>query len=447
MKSANRASTRHVAACRHDDRGGRHDRLPVVCVAAVILSLALPLQGRAEFAPVAPDDEHGGEPALVTDPALTLTELLQQTAARHPQAGLLDARARRVDAETELSERWLPDSTRLSGYRLTDRPLDDTALVEDEVALNLPLWMPGERRARGALASALSTGLHARTAEFRWQVSGELRQSLWAVVIARRDWELARGQEARLSGVLRETQTLEQAGDVARGDRLAVEQELAQWRAESFAREARYRDAVRGYRALTGAAALPEQVTEAQSALHVIDDRHPALQAARDRIAEASAALDVVREGNTTRPSLQVFWRANRPEQRSPRIDALGIGFEIPLGRSPSRAPDIAQANEQIAGAEADYLARRRQLELDLHEAVHRLHTLDLQLANSETLLAAASERQSIDSVALELGEISMREWLRRQAEFKDIERSHELLRLQRDAAVAAYNQAVGESL
>jgi tRNA threonylcarbamoyladenosine modification (KEOPS) complex Cgi121 subunit len=52
-----------------------------------------------------------------------------------------------------------------------------------------------------------------------------------------------------------------------------------------------------------------------------------------------------------------------------------------------------------------------------------------------------------MDKLAFELGEIPLREWLRRLAQQKQIERAHELLLLQQGAAIASYNQAVGETL
>ena len=60
---------------------------------------------------------------------------------------------------------------------------------------------------------------------------------------------------------------------------------------------------------------------------------------------------------------------------------------------------------------------------------------------------AAASERFELDKLAYDLGEFSTSEWLRRLSRLKNIERSHELLLIQQGAAIAAYNQAVGESL
>ncbi|MDX2419032.1 MAG: TolC family protein, partial [Xanthomonadales bacterium] len=183
------------------------------------------------------------------------------------------------------------------------------------------------------------------------------------------------------------------------------------------------------------------------SDLSEIEQEHPALRQAMDHLAESSASTDVIRERSNLRPSLDVFWRGFRGDRRSPDVDALGIGFAMPLGKSPRREPAVAKAYEEFAVAEAELLETRRALELQLHEANHVLHTTRERLENSETIVKAAIERHQLDKLAFELGEFSTREWLRRLSRFKEVERSHELLLIQQGAAIAAYNQAVGESL
>jgi outer membrane protein TolC len=128
-------------------------------------------------------------------------------------------------------------------------------------------------------------------------------------------------------------------------------------------------------------------------------------------------------------------------------VDALGIGFTVPLGPSPRRDGEVAHALEAAAGVEAEYLETQREVELQLHEARHQLETVTRQLANSEAMMATASEKFELDRLAFELGELSTNQWLRRLSDYKDIERTHQLLQVQHGAAIAAYNQAVGESL
>jgi outer membrane protein TolC len=413
-------------------------RPAVLCPLALIVLLAVPVAKAQE--------SHEGPP-IAFDEQLMLHDLALAARERHPDLGVLEAQQRRASAEEDYAGRWFPDSSLLRGYHLSDQAFEDTGLYEDEIAVSLPLWMPGERKSRSKLASALSSLTASGEAEFDWRVSAEVRDSLWRLLSARRQWELAGEQEANLAKVLEQAVIFEQAGEISKGDRLAVLQELATWKAETMSLEAQYQDAARTFRALTGANALPAAFTEELSAATEITEDHPALRVAQDRMKEISAALDALHQGNNFRPSVQLFWRGQRPDQMSSQIDSVGIGFEVPLGRSPSRDPEIAIANQALAQAEAQYLRQQRELGLQLHEAEHTLHTTELQLANSHELMNAAEERRGLDQLALELGEISMQEWLRRLSGYKTIQRSHELLLLQRGAAIAAYNQAVGETL
>ncbi|MFC1720125.1 TolC family protein, partial [Pseudomonadota bacterium] len=159
------------------------------------------------------------------------------------------------------------------------------------------------------------------------------------------------------------------------------------------------------------------------------------------------AMFEVARQENSARPSVQVFWRGYGADHVSPGVNALGLGLAVPLGRSPRRGPEIARANEDLAVAEAEVLETRRRLELDLHEARHMLRLTGMQLENSFAMMDAADERHRLDKLAFELGEFGVREWLRRLSELKKIQRSHELLLMQKEAMVASYNQAVGETL
>ena len=390
--------------------------------------------------------EHAAEELRLND-SLTLSSLLDITLERHPQAGVLAARSATVDAETKYANRWIPDSTALTAFHMSDQVFDDNGVYENEVALSFPMWLPGEKKAQTRMGDLLSASRVSDEAEFRWRVSGHLRQQLWELKLAVRQWELAVEQEQRLAEVLVQVTLFAEAGELSRADQLATMEELAIWKGETMLLEAEYMDAVRVYRSLTGLDTIPAQIDEPLSEIHEIGQEHPALRQAMDHLAESSASTEVIRERTNLRPSLDVFWRGFRGDRRSPDIDALGIGFAMPLGKSPRREPEVAKAYEKFAVAEAELFETRRVLELQLHEADHVLHSTRERLENSETIIKAAAERHQLDKLAFELGEFSTREWLRRLSRFKEIERSHELLLIQQGAAIAAYNQAVGESL
>lgn len=407
---------------------------------ALFLLVSLPGNARAS--------EDGEDTlTLAVSDQLTLVELAEAARQRHPELGMVAARNARARSEQAYADHWFPDSTQLSGFHISDRALDNTGFYEDEVSLSVPLWLPGEKKTQNLLAEAALETSESASAAFSWRVSGEVRRALWDVLLTQRDLELAMQQEAQLELVLEQAVILEEAGDIALGDRLAVDQELASWRSEMLNLEAYYQDALRYYLALTAVDALPRDPNETRSSVEAISDEHPALRFARDRFEQASATLATKQESNTFRPAVQLYWRGTRPDQPSQRIDALGVGLQLPLGKSPARKPELAILNEEMARAQADYLALRRELELGLHEAEHTLHTIGRQLENAQVLMDAAEQRQELDRLSLELGDISVQEWLRRQQSYRDILRMYERLLLQHDAAIAAYNQAAGESL
>ena len=130
-------------------------------------------------------------------------------------------------------------------------------------------------------------------------------------------------------------------------------------------RLAEYQDAAREYNALTGSFVVPASTLEPLSETRELDENHPVLQRALDQYSESSAATEVASQENTARPSVNVFWRNFRGDRNAPGVDALGLGFSLPLGKSPARGPEIARAHEELARAEAQLLQIRRDLDLE----------------------------------------------------------------------------------
>jgi len=410
----------------------------VFCLFVLTGSLvALPLWAAAEHE----------ETSLELDESLTLSALLDTTLSRHPGSGVLAAGRATAEAESKYGRYWIPEMMKLEGFHLSDQPLDDIGAYENEVALSVPFWLPGEKTAQDRLGEASLTAHGSRSIEFRWRISALLRKHLWSVLLAKRQWELAAEQEHRLAEVLEQVTLFTEVGDLSRADQLATLQELAIWKAETMTLEASYQDAVREYFSMTGTSRFPSEISETLSSMQAVQEDHPALRSALDGLAKASAATEVTRKGNSARPAFQVFWRGFSGDRISPDVNALGIGLAVPLGKSPKKGPEVARANEQLAMAEAELIQTRRDLDLQFHEALHVLNTTRLQLENSNSLIEAANERHRLDRLAFELGEFSVTEWLRRLSALKDIERSHEILLIREGAAVASYNQAVGETL
>jgi len=400
--------------------------------------LAWPADGEAE--------DHAVHSVRV-DKQLELDAVLEAVLERHPRAGVMDALASRAAAESRYSDAWFPDGASLIGYHMSDRNFDDIGAQESQVAMSLPLWHFGEKRAQADYGDSLSAESASARREWRWLASGSLRQSLWGLEAARRQWQLATEQEERLAGVLEQVRIQAAAGALARADELAALQEYGAWQSETLDREAAYQDAVRSYRALSGLEVMPAGLLETLSPGQEIDLEHPALARARDQVAHAEAGVELAVQKTGARPSLELFWRDNRADRELDPVNSLGIGLTVPLGRSPRGGAEIAGAEQTLAEARAHLAETQRELDLQLHEARHMLHTTGEQLAIADAMLSAGRERNQMDKTEFELGEISMSEWLRRLSAFRAIEQRHELLQIQRGAAIAAYNQAIGDTL
>ena len=91
--------------------------------------------------------------------------------------------------------------------------------------MDLPLWLPGQRAARRALAESLGLRADALERYLRWEVAGRVRETAWATA-------LAQGRLRHAEHSLEDTRTLEtqvarrvDAGELARVDLLLARQE------------------------------------------------------------------------------------------------------------------------------------------------------------------------------------------------------------------------------
>jgi hypothetical protein len=142
------------------------------------------------------------EASVEFDSAMTLPALLDITLKRHPGSGVIRAGQLTAEAEAKYGRYWIPEMAEISGFHLSDRQLDDIGAYENEVSLSVPFWLPGEKKAQTLLGEATATAQVSRDSEFRWNVSAVLRNRLWSLHLARRQWELALEQEQRLGVVL-----------------------------------------------------------------------------------------------------------------------------------------------------------------------------------------------------------------------------------------------------
>ena len=123
---------------------------------------------------------------------------------------------------------------------------------------------------------------------------------------------------------------------------------------------------------------------------------------------------------------------------------SMGVAINIPLQSEVTRAPQLANAEQNIGDAKSQLESLQRTLETALHEAEHNLHVSRQELTLIQQQQAIASENATLARKAYRLGELDLNQLLRLQLLAFEADRSLSSQQLQVQWNIAKYNQAVG---
>lgn len=373
--------------------------------------------------------------------AETLRAAVERAWTRSVAAAVAEARREEVAASRQAGAAWLPGAPSVGVARRDDRLTQRRGGVEHELEVAVPLWLPGQRAARQALAEAeAGDGEGAREAA-RLEVAGAVRDALWAWRQARAELTLAEERQRTAETLAGDVARRVAAGELARADALLARQEMLQADAGRVAAGSRLERAAARYGLLTGQETDP---ADAEEAVQAPPPQHPRLMAADAAVGRARAALNLVRESEREAPSLGVQWRRERADPAAAADASVRFALNLPLASAARHRPQLAAAGSVLAEAEA---ARRRlldELAADLRAARAELAAAEAAAALAEARAEAAGERLRLLDRAFALGELPLPEYLRtRQAAFEA--RAEAVQRgLARHAARAQLNQIQG---
>lgn len=296
-----------------------------------------------------------------------------------------------------------------------DRQNRNRGQRERELQLALPLWLPGERAARQALAQGDSEEIEAALTAARLALAGELRLAVWALAAASEEARIAEERQALAQRLEADVARREAAGELARTDLLLARQEALAARADAAATATRRLAAGERLRVLSGGDVLPGNVEETLVAATATEN-HPRLRLAAAAAARARAALDLARESRRDGPELSLGVQESREDFSSPLRNSLRIGIRIPFATEARNAPRLAAANTALVQAETE----RRRIEAEVaaedRQSEAELAAAALSAALAVERAAAAGERARLLARAFELGELPLPEMLRAQS-------------------------------
>jgi outer membrane protein, heavy metal efflux system len=350
---------------------------------------------------------------------------------RSPQARTLEARRNETLAGREAAQSWIAGSPSVGLSRRSDRWTDQNGVRETDVSLSAPIWLPGQKSARQALAETSSNDLEARIASARLAIAGEVREHLWAVAAARESLAEVQDHLHHLEGLAQEVGSRVSAGDLARTDGLLARQEVLAAQGTVAAARAKLQEAQSRYTALTGQAELPAPEPEP---VLTENDPHPRLLAARSSLDLAQAAHKAVTATRSDPPTIGVSMRREQDSFAGGNSRSVGIAVQIPLGTNARNRPLETAALTQIQAAAAEAAQTEAVLQGDADLARKQLATAEQARETAVSRAALMREHTRLIEKAFRLGERGLAELLRSEA-------------LSHEADVAVHQQQIAVGL
>jgi outer membrane protein TolC len=375
---------------------------------------------------------------------LAIQTVIEAALARYPELALPDAVRQQGTAIRQQASGLLADDPSLTLRHENDELTDTFGFRGWEGSVQLPLWLPGQRKRRLDVAAATEQEAAALTPFYKWRVSGEVRELLWSIRIAEAKAALAQTALDSAQALETDIDKRVQAGELAVTDQILARQETLAREITLNTATANLRALRKEYQVLTGLSELPANIVEMDAQGTGLPDQHPALVAVGHRTDLARTVRDKSRHEKRANPVLAIGTRHERAESGQPYDTIMTLELNLPLGLKGHSAPAIADAERQLTEQQVSYISVQREIEKQRVLAVsEKQRTAQaLQLARQQQQLTA--ERIRLIRRAFELGESDLFTLLQAQKLALAAERDLQISQLEQGRAIARYNQALG---
>ena len=386
----------------------------------------------------------GHDDDLLINQTLSLRDLVEKTITKYPDSALLQAKQLEIDARSKHAKGMLPNAPAVGFRNQNDSVTSHRGEREWEAEFEMPVWLPGQRAAREAIANDAAAGLIDARETLRLQVAGMVRDALWDFSMMSHQATLAKSRYETALALLNDVEKRVKAGDLPRTDIMLAQNEAYQAETSLLRAEAEVKHAQFRYKLLTGLNALPANFTELQSK-GILADAHPALKDAASKVKVADDERNLVQVEKRENPSLMLNARSQRGAFDNQSNESIGLKVRIPLDTEVRSAPLLANAEMNYAKNQAEAQHLRLMLESAFHEAEHNLEVTRAELEITTKQHANAQENLRLAKKAFALGESDLVNLLRIQALAYEAERAMKQRQIQLQWDTAHYNQAVGE--
>lgn len=382
--------------------------------------------------------------SLSVNAELTLASVVEKTFARNPQQQVLRAGSQVVEAKGIHAGSLLPAAPAVQVRHQNDKIGSGRNQREWEAGLEIPIWLPGQRSARVAVATEAQTELSASRAGLKLIVAGQVRDALWDVAMQTGNVDLAQTRFNAAEALQRDVQKRFKAGELAKTDFMLAQNETLQAQTVLLRAAAELKHAEHRYWMLTGLKELPANKVEPLSGKADLDDNHPLLIEAASRVGLAQGERNLVQVEKRENPQVTLNTRYEQGAFDTAYNASVGVAVRLPFNYGARSAPMLANAEMGLANAMSERDKLLLVLQAAQHEAEHNLEVTQAELKIVKEQNQLAQENLRLAQKAFALGESDLVALMRIQALAQEAERSLRNRQTQLQWDTARYNQAVG---
>lgn len=385
-------------------------------------------------------------------PVSTLKQAFDAAWLRQPEARSLPLQEEAALARRHSADRWTaePPAIELSGK--TDQIDRNTGSREYQAGIALPLWLPGERAAAGALADAELQATRHRQQAAQLRTAAAVRDAYWTWQAAHAGVGLEQARLANARQLAADVARRVHAGELARADQHQAEGAVASAEAALAEAHSTLVAARSSLRALTGQPVAPptddvppiEPEPTLPTDVSALEETHPLLSEWQARSERARRALALAAVQTRANPELNLATTRERGAYGENWTHTVTVGLRLPFGDDARNRARIADASAEAVEAEVQLAVEHDRLLAELDTARHRADTARLQLEAAERRARLAAESRAFFDKAFRLGEADLPTRLRIELEASEAERQLARSRIQLAAARSALRQAMG---
>ncbi len=370
--------------------------------------------------------------------AITLAEAVQTAMRQHPNHALTQAQHKVESGYRQQAEALFAGDPSIRLSAISDGPGSHFGYEEYVAGLSIPVWWPGQRAAKAAIADSLGELADAEFLRFSWTVAGVVLERAWALRITESEAEQSARQVDAARALLQDIHRRYIAGERSRNDLLLAQQDLVSAKIthqQALDAQARAQLAWHNY---TGLQTLPEDLEDFPADMELgVLDQHPGIRAASHAVQVAATMAEDAQARQRAAPELSLIARKDRGSRQERYTESVGVEFSLPLGTRAPSAPAIAEAEAELTRAETQARLLRRSLRLRLAQAEQTLKQADKLLALAEQQHDHSQARLKLAQRAFELGEMDLYHLLLAQRQYYEDSRELALRRLEKSRARA----------